>query len=123
MSLSPRRLIRDPARLISMLMQPVFRLIALIALVLMPFTMAAAPTEAHAMPQATASDHCGDHSDRQSAPATDMAQCMLMCAALPAAEPLAVIAPDLPKAPLQLARIRPFHGIILDIATPPPRPA
>ena len=123
MSLSPRRLIRRPAGTNSFPMPAALRFLALIALVLMPFTMVAAPAEAHAMPQAMAEGHCGDHPDQQPAPATDMAQCMLMCAALPAAEPLAVYEPDLPKAPLQLARIKPIHGIILDIATPPPRPA
>jgi hypothetical protein len=120
MSLSPRRLIRSAAGPNSRPMAAVFRLLALVALVLMPFTMAAAPAGAHAMPQAMTQDHCGDHPDAPAAPA-DMAQCMLMCAALPAAEPLTVFAPDLPKAPLRLNRVKPIHGIILDIATPPPR--
>ena len=102
-------------------MAAVIRLLTLVAFVLMPFTMT--PAGAHVMPQAMAEGHCGDHPDGQPAPATDMAQCLMMCAALPAAEPLAVYAPDVPKAPVQLTLIRPIHGIILDIATPPPRPA
>ena len=99
------------------------RIFTLFALIVMPFTMQSAPAEAHAMPQAMADGHCGDHPGGQQAPAPDMAQCMLMCAALPATAPLVLFAPDLPKAPPQLAIIKPIHGIILDIATPPPRQA
>ena len=100
-----------------------FRLLTMAALVLMPFTMASAPAEAHHGQSAAtmAGDHCAGQEQDGQAPATDMAQCLLMCAALPAAEPLAVEARGLPRAPLRLAPIRPIHGIILEIATPPPR--
>jgi hypothetical protein len=101
----------------------VLRLLTLVALALMPFTMSAAPAKAHAMPQATAEEHCGDHQQPASAPVLDMAQCMLMCAALPASEPLSISPPDVPRAPRQLALDDPIIGIILDIATPPPRTA
>lgn len=99
-----------------------FRLLTLAALVLMPFTMASAPAEAHhGQSMAMAGDHCDAQEREGQAPVADMTQCMLMCAALPAAEPLAVEAPGLPRAPLRLAPIRPIQGIILEIATPPPR--
>lgn len=99
------------------------RLLTLAALVLMPFTMASAPAEAHpGQAMATmAGDHCAGQEQDGQAPVTDMTQCMLMCVALPATELSEVEAPALPRAPLRLAAIRPIHGIILEIATPPPR--
>lgn len=99
------------------------RLLTLAALVLMPFTMAPAPAEAHhGQAMATmAADHCAGQEQDGQEPVTDMTQCLLMCAALPAVQPSAVEGPALPHGPLRLAAIRPIHGIILEIATPPPR--
>ena len=97
------------------------RLLALIALVLMPFTMAAAPAEAHAKPQGMGEEHCGDHQAPDAPRSSDMAQCMLMCAALPAGESIKVTAPQVLKAPRQQAVLKQFQGVILEIATPPPR--
>lgn len=68
-------------------------------------------------------EHCADHENDGAPPASDMSQCLLMCAALPATEALRVEAPELPTAPLVLSRVVPIHGIILEIATPPPRAA
>ena len=99
------------------------RLMTLLAFVMMPFTMPAAAAEAQAMPHAMVAGHCDEHPDQPGAPATDMAQCMLMCAALPAGQKLAATPLTIPKAPRQLALVEPIHGIILDIATPPPRVA
>ena len=113
-----RRLRRQGGGPNSIGMAALVRLLTLFAFLLMPFTMATAG--AHAMPQAMAERHCGDHG-QQPAPATDMTQCLMMCAALPAAASLKIVAPDLPKAPVQFTVFRPIHGIILDIATPPPR--
>ena len=104
-------------------MAALFRMFALLALVLMPFTMGGAPAEAHAMPAAMAEGHCGEHPAAPAEPAMDMAQCMLMCAALPAADPVAVATPEALRAPRQAAFAQQFHGIILEIATPPPRRA
>lgn len=101
-----------------------FRLLALLALVLMPFTMASAPASAHAGQPAmmqSSGEHCADHQDSGSLPASDMTQCMLMCAAIPAAEAVPVEGRQLLRAALRLQPITPIHGIILDIATPPPR--
>ena len=102
------------------MMSRAVRLLTLMALVLMPFTMAAAPAEAHAMPQGMSEEHCGDHQQPET-PATDLTQCLLMCAALPAAEPINVSAPEMIDPPRQQALAQAFHGVILDIATPPPR--
>ena len=102
-----------------------FRLLTLLALVAMPFTMAASPGQAHSGPAATAAmsaEHCADYEGGSNAPpATDMTQCLLMCAALPATEALWVEAPELPRPPLALSAAVPIRGIILEIATPPPR--
>lgn len=100
-----------------------FRLLTLVALVLMPFTMASAPAEAHhdQTIAAMSADHCADQDQDSPAPAGDMTQCMLMCAALPAGDSLRVVSPGLPRVPLLLAPIRPIQGIILELATPPPR--
>lgn len=101
-------------------MAALFRLFALVALVLMPFTMAGAPAKAHATP-AVADGHCGEHPAAPAGPAIDMAQCMLMCAALPAAEQIAMSPPALPAPPPVLGLSSKNNGIILEIATPPPR--
>jgi len=100
------------------------RIVVLLAWVLMPFTMAPAPAQAgqDAMP-AMGAEHCADHKERGAPPASDMAQCLLMCAALPASEQVRVMPPELPRAPLALSAVLPIHGIILEIATPPPRTA
>ena len=102
------------------LMSALLRVLTLLSLVLMPFAMTAAPASAHAMP-AAADIHCFDHQRPQTPNQVDLAQCMLMCAALPAAEALTVSAPAVPKAPRRLALAVPIRGIILEIATPPPR--
>ena len=100
------------------------RLLTLIALVLMPFAMSGSRAEAHVMPEGmSASHHGSDHRMPDSPSPMDMAQCMLMCAALPAAEPLALSPNEVPKAPRRLTLADPIHGIILEIATPPPRVA
>ena len=96
------------------------RLLTLFAFVVMPFGMAHGPAEAHAMPAAV-DEHCGDHPDGQMPPTGDVAQCMLMCAALPAGDQLNVSPPIVPAPPPVKALNSAIHGIILEIATPPPR--
>ena len=103
-------------------MSALLRVLTLLALVLMPFAMTAAPAAAHAMP-AMADGHCDDQHPPDGPQRSDMAQCMLMCAALPAAEVPALSSPTVPKAPPRVALADPIHGIILEIATPPPRDA
>jgi len=104
------------------LMSVLLRVLVVMTLVLMPFTMTAAPASAHAMRgTAAANMHCDDHQQPQTPRQADLAQCMLMCAALPAAEALTISPPAVPKAPRRLALAEPIHGVILEIATPPPR--
>ena len=114
---------RSPEVYFSSMGAALLRLLTLFALVLMPITMTAAPAEAHAMTAMSAADHCGDQQQPQTPPMKDLAQCMLMCAALPAAEALTVSPPDVPWAPRRSALVKPIQGIILEIATPPPRRA
>lgn len=98
------------------------RLLTLVAFVLMPFTMGVSRAEAHAMPEAmSAVHHGGDHQMPDAPSSMDMAQCMLMCVALPASEAISVSAPTVLRAPRLLALAVPIHGVILEIATPPPR--
>ena len=104
-------------------MASLLRILSLLALVMMPFTMTAASAKSHAMPAAMAEGHCSEQLGETVPLAVDLTQCMLMCTALPAAETLGVSSPEAPIAPRQVAVASPIHGIILDIATPPPRHA
>jgi hypothetical protein len=100
----------------------VFRLLALIALVLMPMGMASAPAAASAMPadHGMAAGHCEGQSSSDEAPAANM-DCTAMCTAIPAREPVAQ-PPLFQRASPQSAEIAiAFAGIEPEIATPPPR--
>lgn len=102
------------------------RLFALIALLLMPFGMAAAPAapadEHHSA--AMAMEHCPDGQDRQQDPGGNIADCAMPCsAALPAADLSPASAIDLPRAPAEPAFQIALSGILLEIATPPPKRA
>ena len=97
----------------------VLRLMALLALVLMPVGMSAAPAAAMA-PQAMSSEHCGGHDEDRGQPASRDMHCAA-CAALPAiAAPQAGsdLRPELPRL-VRSTHARP--NSILEIATPPPK--
>jgi hypothetical protein len=100
----------------------VLRLLALVAVLLMPFGMSAAP--AASMPHqmsAMSMQHCPQPA---SGPASKgvLGDCTMACsAALPAAYiGLAVLHPFSPLLPPP-SLFRPLPGIELEIATPPPR--
>jgi hypothetical protein len=93
------------------------RFLALIAVMLMPFGMAAAPAAAHPAPVVTG-EHCADH---QQAPAKQAIDCTLVCAALPATENPEHLAPSVPQGPRAIAFVDSFNGIDPEIATPPPK--
>jgi hypothetical protein len=105
----------------------VLRLLALVALVLMPLGMAGAPAIAQQMPMdhaamAMGGGHCDEQPEQDKAPASKM-DCAAMCTALPAADAPAP-APRLKlAAPLTITIVVPFAGIEPEIATPPPRQA
>ena len=97
------------------------RLMALIALVLMPHGLASAPAHAQAAHYGVSADHCADQTDSDKAPASTQVDCAMACSALQAAEaPLQ--APVIgPKGPRLLALVTPFAGVEPEIATPPPK--
>ena len=100
-----------------------FKLLALLAVLLMPAGMANAAASAQQADAASQSSHCSGHEDQQEAPPGEMdAQCMA-CAGLPAAELPAAAASILPRAPRLIALAHETRGIILEIATPPPKVA
>ena len=105
-------------------MTAVLRLLALVALLLMPFGMAAAPAESavqHHPAAAMAIDHCPDQQsgdDRKGA----VGDCAMPCsAALPAVELAPADSPPGRSAPMQLAVEPVLTGLVLEIATPPPK--
>jgi hypothetical protein len=105
----------------------VFRLLALVALIIMPFGMAATPALAqpadHSMPagHAMAAGHCSGQEAPEKAPAPAKMDCTAACTALPgSAAPMPE--PSIkPKAPRIASTVTPFTDIVLEIATPPPR--
>lgn len=100
----------------------VLRLLALIALVLMPIGMASAPAAASGMPadHAMAAGHCEGQSRSDEAPAPNM-DCTAMCAAIPAREPVAQAPLFQRAAPRTIAFAFAFEGIVPETATPPPK--
>ena len=97
--------------------EALIRFFALAALVLMPLGMSSAPVMA-AAPQAA--DHCQQEPKPAEAPAQQQAHCT-GCAALPAVDQPPAAAGLLPEPPRIVARSDSFAGIILEIATPPPK--
>jgi hypothetical protein len=95
------------------------RLLVLVSVALMPAGMASAA--AAAQPAESQSSHCSGHEEQDEAPAGDMdAQCMA-CAGLPVGQVPATPEGYLPNAPRLIALTSNIHGIILEIATPPPK--
>ena len=96
------------------------RLVTLIALSLMPF---GAPAMAASQPAPSAqAGHCEDHQDETPGPAEANFHCA-SCTGLPAiAVPVPASAPA-PRPALVSASVQRFHGIELEIATPPPKRA
>jgi hypothetical protein len=98
-------------------------LMALVAMALMPAAMGLAPAAAHPMTMsmdASDSGHC-DSQDGGPGTAPGMVDCKATCGAL-TASPARVSEPlPLPSPPPAISPARRFAGIILDIATPPPR--
>lgn len=127
----------------SVMAAAILRLLALVALVLMPIGMAGGPAMAmptpadhvmtqatpghHAMTQQMPADHatmpmghCDEQPGEDNAPPSKM-DCMAMCTAMLAT---AVLEPGPVMklaAPRSLALSRPFSGIEPELATPPPR--
>ena len=117
------------------------KLLTLVALLIMPFGMTAAPAMAQPMPADHAmmamgevsqgsghaqhgwkagGGHCDDQPEQDKAPVSQM-DCAAMCTALPATDAPAPARVAKLNAPRTIALVTPFTGVVLEIATPPPR--
>lgn len=99
------------------------KLMTLVALLFMPFGMTAAPAIAQPMPADHAMmtmGHCDEQPEQDKAPASKM-DCTAMCTALPATDAPTPAQVAKLKAPRTIALVTPFTGVVLEIATPPPR--
>jgi len=103
-----------------MTMAAILRLLALVAVLLMPAGMAAAPAAAFAPPAAASAGHCDEHGQQSQAPFKAPVHCA-GCTALPALELPIPEEPAAPQARLHLPLVQPFTGIEPETATPPPR--
>ena len=105
----------------------VLRLLALVALVIMPLGMTTTPALAQPAPHAMAADHdmpaghCGEEQGGDEAPAPAKMDCTAACTALPASSTPMPEPAIKPKAPRTVSITAPFSGIEPEIATPPPR--
>jgi hypothetical protein len=99
------------------------RLIALVALLLMPFGMTAAPALAQQPGHSAAmAGHCGDQPDRGQSQLPTKEHCAV-CGALPAADSPAPAPRLKPSMPRTAALAVSFAGIEPETATPPPKTA
>ncbi len=100
------------------------RMLALLAVLLLPFGMSAAPAEPHAAETMTMpAEHCPDTPERSQTKFAPAACSMACSAALPAADqPLPAAGPQL-RIVAQPGAVSSLPGIELEIATPPPRAA
>ena len=100
----------------------VLRLIAILAVILMPFGMTAAPAMAmqeHSMSMPM--QHCPDQNPAQGGKA-GFVECTMACsAALPAVEPAQGELMQMPCAPAEADPVAQLHGLHPDTATPPPK--
>ena len=101
----------------------IIRFLALVALMLMPLGMSAAPAMAQTVPAPHAmapAGHCDEQPEPNKAPEPQLG-CTAMCTAIPAAEAPALAPMIKPVAPRSVSIVVPFSGFEPEIATPPPR--
>lgn len=105
-------------------MLKLWSLLALVALLVAPLSMAAAPASAAAHHGATAAmptEHCPDKSGKADTTGA-IPECAMACSgALPAADLLQAEARTVPQRPLEAPLARSLAGVQPDIATPPPK--
>ncbi len=104
------------------------RLLTLIALVLMPFGMAAAPASAQPMPPmqhhaATAESHCMDQDSPDHGKTAQPGDCAMTCAAIVAPQPAAAPPPARVKPVIARPLVQRGSGLHTEAATPPPKRA
>lgn len=108
-------------------MSALLRLLALAALLLMPFGMglgvgqAAAAQPAHPMNGSMAEGHCDRSADQEKGKAATGTHCGAACSALPAQPAGALASQALSRAALTANSVELFSGTIPPPATPPPR--
>ena len=95
-----------------------FRLLTLVAVLLMPLGMASAP--ALAQPAPAAAGHCDEHQEPADAPSKPQVHCT-GCSALPVIGAPEAVPALRPLAPRLIAQIQPISGTEPEIATPPPK--
>lgn len=96
-------------------------IMAVVALVLMPLSMAAAPANAHPVLHKTATEPCDQNSREKEAPTPKGVDCAAMCTtAPPIAEQLSQPHQEV-NLPLLISLATVFDGIVHDVATPPPK--
>lgn len=103
-------------------MAAILRLLALLAMVLMPFGMAAAPAApAQSHHSSAGMEHCPDESSTMDL-AGGPGGCAMPCsAALPAGDAGPIDSPSLARSLVDAGRPPALAGLVLEIATPPPR--
>ena len=104
-----------PARMAS----AVLRLLALVALIFMPLSMASAPASAQPA-AAVQSGHCDEHQRPSDVPGGQQMHCT-GCAALPAMDSWPEICELRPQTPMELTLVELPAGIVPETATPPPK--
>lgn len=115
---------RDSEAYGSAMAAAILRLLALIALTLMPIGMAGAPAVAGPAPAEHAMAgmaHCDEMPAKEPAPPQSKMDCMAMCTALPASFGAAPAPRMKPVAPRAIAVSAPFSGIEPELTTPPPK--
>lgn len=104
----------------------ILRSLTMIAVLMLPFAMAAAPAAPADMTQASASlpsGHCPEQAGGDS-PAVVAADCAMPCSAALAAFEVERFAPTLVAGRAGAPVCEPsLAGVLLEIATPPPKPA
>ncbi len=98
----------------------VLKLVAFLAVLLMPLGIATAPAAAEPHSATAASGHCDEHQKPAEAPAEPQAHCT-GCSALPAMEAPAAAGEARPQAPMLLALSDFRAGVEPDTITPPPK--
>ena len=100
-----------------------FRVMALLALTLMPIGMASSPATAETVEHAsiTQAGHCGEQPDGKKAPASKSMDCTAACMALPASSSPVPAGPLRPRTPRTISIAKIFTEVVPETATPPPR--
>jgi len=98
-----------------------WKVLAVLAVLLMPFGMAAAPAAAHAMPTAKTADHCGENQPQPAQQGKAQADCSIACAATLPVHPHASIPLPQVGSTASSAPMPPLAGLVMELATPPPR--